>query len=99
MVFLSPVSNHHWSGFIWKRSAHCLRRFTESLSGSMLNERKRIKSGDRFPTLCELVIDSCSLFILLVSVGQMVGQCVKKKSATITFPVESFFCISRNETC
>src|SRR5688572_14401759 len=86
MSFLVPVSNHHCSGFTWKRSAHCFNRDTESRSGSILNERKCRKSGVLSPTRCELLIDCCRYRILVVSLGQIVGQCVKKKSATTTFP-------------
>src|SRR6476469_257269 len=45
-----------------------------------------MKSAFVLPTISVFLIPFCNDFILLVMPGQMVGQCVKKKSATTIFP-------------
>src|SRR5829696_3028700 len=89
MALLGPVSIHHTSWFTPYLSAYFFNAATESLSGSTVNERKCTKGVSTRLRSSLSFNDCCSFFIFRVSVGQMEGQCVKKKSATMILPLIS----------
>jgi len=59
---------------------------TESRTGSTEKDRKRTKVVSTLFTSLRIFSPSCSRFMLRVSIGQILAQCVKKKSAMKTFP-------------
>src|SRR5579871_2290249 len=86
MLFFSPVKSHHLSGLMPNLSAYFFNCADESLLGSTVNETKCTNDVSVLFVSSFGFNASCNCFMLRVSVGQIFGQCVKKKSATTTFP-------------
>src|SRR5687767_1905218 len=89
MVFFGPVNIHHISWLIPLRSAYFFSTGTESRSGSTEKDRNCTKAVSVFFLTSFNLNPSWSAFMFFVRVGQIDGQRVKKKLATMILPFMS----------